>query len=99
MVISKIRTPLNMFKCSMIYNYFYISNKYDNYIRCDKMIEVLSPTPQNDLSEGSKRTRTVQFTYDSNNLNSEKHRKRQGTCLRDSLYPLSWRGGGGVQFC
>ncbi|XP_063692140.1 protein sprint-like isoform X3 [Bolinopsis microptera] len=48
---------------------------------CDKMIEVLSPTPQNDLSEGSKRTRIVQFTYDSNNLNSEKHRKRQGPAV------------------
>ena len=47
-------------------------------LRCDKMIDVLSPTPQNDLSEGSKRTRTVQFTYDSNNLNSEKHCRRQG---------------------
>ena len=42
------------------------------------MIDVLSPTPQNDLSEGSKRTRTVQFTYDSNNLNTEKHCRRQG---------------------
>ncbi|KAL5272515.1 hypothetical protein ACHWQZ_G000651 [Mnemiopsis leidyi] len=48
---------------------------------CDKMIDVLSPPPQNDLSEGSKRTRTVQFTYDSNNLNTEKQCRRQGPAV------------------